>query len=785
MSGNKAIFDTKPFPHIRNSGQPTFSSAIADHGGLSNALSDSMRGQKAAGLMNKGFVPNFAPRSYRYSGRGSVVDPSSGISQYSAGLGFSLADQERRARDEFNRIINALRNGAMNAQQATTAFSTLNTQAGLSAKAQTSLTRILNREVAAAGGSAGGTGGGASNSRLTRFSKGLSKASTAISLAGPVVAGFAEQFAFGDRQRTQMTSGERVGQSLLSTGLSAATTGAGIGASFGLPGVIIGGTIGSLVGLTSALNAAQLTTEELVKIDQENIEVMQKTSSAGSDYIQKQQELSRLIASGANESQIKAASKAVSNSFLEIKDAKLAEAFTKTKGDIESMSKALQTFNTDLRRRQSASAALSALREGSFFTSSAQKGVEDPREVASNLYAAFSDSAPQEIKRVQEGVTKYFELNPGTNRAEAMQFQKNRLTIISSLGADIEKLVSVESPNLKKDSEQFKERTKRYLTLFFGASGKDIATAFNEIGNLNADEAKALREKLIKQGNLRKARLSVEEDIAKKTNNINEDLEKSDFDEKIKAAIFDFQQGIETFSIDALQAISIKRDFNLEKLAAQFKANSTSVILDFYSKNLAALTSEIEDETFIREQLKPAFDKFLKTGDMKGLITTLSGKTQITETPKANEMFTANTRNFTLAESERGKKYTNDQNLLRNQYGLEEIKSKNNLILSDILEQEIELAGLSQRRELERKTTVELEIDAMERRLADEGNFLGMGVLGRATEKARLRADASQKRISEQAIEKARSAQSGYKEIMDIQRKAEARRHGPYCGPHL
>ena len=60
MSGQKAIFDTKPFPHIRNASQPTFSSAVADHGGLSNALSDSMRGQKAAGLMANGSIPNFA-----------------------------------------------------------------------------------------------------------------------------------------------------------------------------------------------------------------------------------------------------------------------------------------------------------------------------------------------------------------------------------------------------------------------------------------------------------------------------------------------------------------------------------------------------------------------------------------------------------------------------------------------------------------------------------------------------------------------------------------------------
>ena len=55
LSGNKATFHTEPFPHVRNSSQPTFSAAMADHGGLSNALSDSMKGQKAAGL-----IPNFA-----------------------------------------------------------------------------------------------------------------------------------------------------------------------------------------------------------------------------------------------------------------------------------------------------------------------------------------------------------------------------------------------------------------------------------------------------------------------------------------------------------------------------------------------------------------------------------------------------------------------------------------------------------------------------------------------------------------------------------------------------
>jgi TP901 family phage tail tape measure protein len=60
MSGRKATFHTSPFPHFRNTSQPTFSSAMKDHGGLKNALRDSAAGQKGAGLLSGGFVPNFA-----------------------------------------------------------------------------------------------------------------------------------------------------------------------------------------------------------------------------------------------------------------------------------------------------------------------------------------------------------------------------------------------------------------------------------------------------------------------------------------------------------------------------------------------------------------------------------------------------------------------------------------------------------------------------------------------------------------------------------------------------
>jgi TP901 family phage tail tape measure protein len=60
MSGQDATLHTFPFLHVRNRSQPTFASAMSDHGGLNRALEDSARSQMATG-----FVPNFAAAQQR------------------------------------------------------------------------------------------------------------------------------------------------------------------------------------------------------------------------------------------------------------------------------------------------------------------------------------------------------------------------------------------------------------------------------------------------------------------------------------------------------------------------------------------------------------------------------------------------------------------------------------------------------------------------------------------------------------------------------------------------
>lgn len=57
VTGKPAKFYKDPFPHVRNSTQPTFQSAMTDHGGLKNALMDSQNLQKK---YQSGGIYNFA-----------------------------------------------------------------------------------------------------------------------------------------------------------------------------------------------------------------------------------------------------------------------------------------------------------------------------------------------------------------------------------------------------------------------------------------------------------------------------------------------------------------------------------------------------------------------------------------------------------------------------------------------------------------------------------------------------------------------------------------------------
>jgi hypothetical protein len=335
MSGEKAVFDTKPFPHIRNKSQPTFSSAISDHGGLSNALSDSMRGQKDAGLISKGYVPNFAkgnkgkknqPRNTQSSS--NAVEVESYIENYAKE---ALRDIKGTYKSTIDKIKSMF-------SKVDSSVSSVGIDAVKSLRERTFKQSRNAPE---------------KNAPKSTFSENLSKAGTAIAIAGPMIAGLVEQTVFANKKRTDMSATERSVQSGLSTGLSAISTGAGIGASFGLPGVILGSAVGSLVALKSALDAATLSTEELSSLNQEQAQKTQASISAASSYIEAQKSLSEMIMNGASSNDIENATKKLSSGFNEIADVKLQEIFNSTGGNIAEMTKRLQEY-TNVTTSQSA-----------------------------------------------------------------------------------------------------------------------------------------------------------------------------------------------------------------------------------------------------------------------------------------------------------------------------------------------------------------------------------------------------------------------------------------------
>ena len=358
MSGNKAVFDTKPFPHIRNSSQPTFSSAIADHGGLGNALSDSMRGQKAAGLMNKGFVPNFAVfgPSYPYLPSGNSSGANTGSSNYypsgnptqsqPVSPTFKPPTAATNVTFKPEDIDKAIKNFINSVQMADEKLSVFESTFGGRTKIIGSeLTKLKNN--LSKSGVSGAELNNAMNSaakeikgQQSKFAKGLEKSSTTLAFAGPVAAGLIEQAVYGNKQRTEMTSGERIGQSALSSGLSSLTTGASIGASFGPWGAAIGAAAGAAVGLAQALGAASLSADEFAKIAEEYKSATQQNVSAGQSYIDNL----KTLGSSTDPEIIKKASTSLELNFKNIKDVKLQDAFKAAGNDVDKLTKALSTY---------------------------------------------------------------------------------------------------------------------------------------------------------------------------------------------------------------------------------------------------------------------------------------------------------------------------------------------------------------------------------------------------------------------------------------------------------
>lgn len=501
MSGNKAVFDSKPFPHIRNKSQPTFSSAIADHGGLGNALSDSMRGQKDAGLMSKGYVPNFAApqnnRDFDVVRFSSLISKS--VDDFGKKLSFKIGTVkenilfgldlmngsfdpqkiERTAESAAKKIILSVSNvGDQFAQTISSsglvAISDIRNKF-TSQKASQSTGNGSSQRPTAAQMAASFGNFPTSNPGLEKFTQSLSKASTAIAIAGPMLAGFIEQAVYGNKKRTDMTSGERGRQSFLSTGLSSISTGAGIGASFGLPGVVVGGLAGSLVALTSAFKATTLTVEELHTVAGEYKTETQQSVSAAQSYI----ETLKTFQTSTDPEIIKKASTSLEQYFKNIEDVELQKTFKQTGDDVDKLATSLK----DYEKRRTVE----------------QGRKEEAAKAAGYTGASFKDLTKAGYSASTFGKTPYLQ-----KYEKPEELAQQAITDFSRFFDDLQKTALDESgiKDLQKLVSDQRNRSN-----FFGVTAfdQDEIRSFLQKRNVSADVSVSLSEmfdNLENQGNL-------------------------------------------------------------------------------------------------------------------------------------------------------------------------------------------------------------------------------------------------------------------------------------------
>ena len=341
MSGEKAIFDTKPFPHIRNKSQPTFSSAIADHGGLSNALSDSMRGQKSAGLMSGGFVPNFADFSSSgiairdRSGRVTSRNPiDTAINNYIKSIDL-LNTNNVQINSAVQKILKTY-----NLQGAS--FNELLKQVKAHADAERNAANQTNAN-ASTSKSLSEKLFGAKGTKADEFASSKLGGIAGV-VGGALIGGQLENLIQGGRDRSQLSTGEKFLASASSGVLTATTTGAEIGSMIPGLGTAAGAAIGALIGLGKAAYDSQESLEDLQKSSEFYKTQVDNIISSSGSYIQQLKELSSI----SDPSLLNQASFKLSETFqnLSKESPELGRKFMEAGGDIDKMGKAIEDFTS-------------------------------------------------------------------------------------------------------------------------------------------------------------------------------------------------------------------------------------------------------------------------------------------------------------------------------------------------------------------------------------------------------------------------------------------------------
>jgi TP901 family phage tail tape measure protein len=310
MSGEKAIFDTKPFPHVRNKSQPTFGSAMADHGGKNRALKDSMMGQKRAGLLkSSGYIPNFAIENpdTQAAGLGTAIGA---ITAQLTGLAFAFAFSKDQVKTALNDLT-ASTKAAASAQRNQVAKDIKEKRRELQAQSlggkvltpaeqkeiiiQNAKTLRQDETLAPKRASATQAAKPSFGAKTGAF---LDTNAFALAIAAPIIGETIKNLA-GTETKTARTVGA-VGSGLGQAG-SFAATGELLG---GVKGAAIGTVVGAILAIPEVVNQLVSDVPELTKAANLASQELTKFSEAGARYFTSFEKLNKAISSEGDNSKL-------------------------------------------------------------------------------------------------------------------------------------------------------------------------------------------------------------------------------------------------------------------------------------------------------------------------------------------------------------------------------------------------------------------------------------------------------------------------------------------------
>jgi len=365
MSGNKAILDTStgPFPFIRNSSQPNFASAVADHGGVQNALKDSMAGQKAAGLMADGNIPNFAaPNPITLTGKGYAGNAKveQAINNYLKSIDIlTISNSDiRKALDglyktlgltgqEFEKLKKEVVAHAKAEKKAAQAFigpmpqqNTATTAAAAVPLGPPNPTALQSARLRAS----------SFGRKANTFAQGIGN-NLAFTLGAPLIAGQLESAITRGRDRSELSVGERFAGSAISSGLTNISTGASLGTALApilgplAPfGPAIGAATGAIVGLGTAAFGASDNLEDLQKKAENYRNQTQEAIQSGKGIIDTVKSLGNL---DPNSLEAFDANQKLEEYFIKISETGLDEKFREAGSDVEKMTEAIKAYEME------------------------------------------------------------------------------------------------------------------------------------------------------------------------------------------------------------------------------------------------------------------------------------------------------------------------------------------------------------------------------------------------------------------------------------------------------